>query len=528
MKLPTLLTLGLLLAAAFVALPSAQAAPPGPQCVLPCDGPIPDPEEVPTCKPVDRYDNGGTLHTRVDADCHIRIDNKPYDCVWNCGWHTVVDTPYLTIRTYGQNSGEPASASAAPPPGIQPPPQCVTSPCCFAPCPPPCYDTGCPPPVACRDAEARTSDLLAYMGPQAGAVLHRDCTLDLYEDDVICPSGWEKTEDNRRSVGGRVDVSYDSCEERLDCTCDPLPIEFTSANAAAIEPPITIKVVDCVQAPCPPIVRCSPREVDGAYLFGAYVESDCDATIGLIDAYRLCPPGLDHQQVRRTQETPANDATVVVNYCAPGLDCACDPILQEQSASAIEPPVGIEFVQCTTAPCPPQVWCNVHGHAAVFQYDMTRSCGHVTLTQDPLPCEGTRHETTTQGPLTVRRSYCGPGIDPSAASMQPPIVCVMAPCGPQCIVPCVPQVVPTDCELREATPQTVGPLAIPANPRTLVWGSSTSDCTIDVEPVYDCVGGWGFDRHVTAAFIDVTARVCTGGPFPPALVQVILDALALE
>ena len=83
----------------------------------------------------------------------------------------------------------------------------------------------------------------------------------------------------------------------------------------------------------------------------------------------------------------------------------------------------------------------------------------------------------------------------------------------------MPQVVPSACELRQATPDAA---------RALVWGGDPSDCTVDVDPAYHCVGGWGFDRHVTAAFLDVVVRVCTGGPFPPPVVQAILEAIQLE
>jgi hypothetical protein len=327
------------------------------------------------------------------------------------------------------------------------PPPCytLTTPCCggpgFAPCPPPCDE--CPPPGPCREFAVATSQLLAYLGPHAGAALHSDCTADVWEAGLVCPKALPDEGHTDREVGP-VGVHADTCDPQLVCTCDPLLAPATTTSAS-IEPPIEVEFVDCVTAPCPPIVRCGEREAHVPFVTDAYVERDCDVVVGLVDAYRICP-GL-HQQLRPS----AGPVTLVVNYCAPALDCTCDPMP--------------ELLDLSSA---------------------------------------------------------------SSDSLQPPIYCVMAPCGPQCIVPCVPQVVPSDCELRQATPDRVGPLLIPANPRTLVWGSDPSDCTVDVDPAYECVGGWGFDRHVTAGFVDAVVRVCTAGPFPPPILQDALDAIQVQ
>lgn len=58
-----------------------------------------------------RYYPGVTITSR--SDCHQRVDIKFYDCVWNCGWATLVNTPLLTVRYYTQSTGEPMSASSA-------------------------------------------------------------------------------------------------------------------------------------------------------------------------------------------------------------------------------------------------------------------------------------------------------------------------------------------------------------------------------------------------------------------------------
>lgn len=44
---------------------------------------------------------GGTLYTH--GDCSSRVDLKPYDCVGDCEWHTVLDTPLVEVRYHGQS-----------------------------------------------------------------------------------------------------------------------------------------------------------------------------------------------------------------------------------------------------------------------------------------------------------------------------------------------------------------------------------------------------------------------------------------
>lgn len=316
-----LLAAAALLLAGLASVPSSQAAPPIYCVMAPCGGEGIDPCAARTLTPT----YGLTIYVR--DDCSLQVDLKPYDCVWRCSWHTLVQGPPVTVRQFGQD-GDATSSSSTP---------CT-----------------CPPPLAvCHEQEVRTSDVLAYMGPHA----------------VV----------------------------RIDGRCVPS---------------VTIEHI-----PVPP------------------------------------------------------------------------------AAAAAQLPVEVEVVQCVTDPCPPMVRCTTStSHVGVFQVDRSRSC-HLTLTQDPLPCEGTRHEWTTVGPVTVGRSYCGPGIDTAAASIDP---------FPTCIRECFP--VPNEpCELREKTPTTVGPLAIPFNPQDFVWGN---DCTIDVEPAYECVGGWGSDHGVAAAFVEVTVRLC--------------------
>lgn len=392
MRTTSVLATLVLLAAGLAIMPSAEAAQPPIYCVMaPCG-----PEPLDPCPVINRWD--GSVHTYSYGDCHVRIDVKGYDCVWNCGWITYVQGPPLTLRVWGQTSDVESAAA----PSIQPPPQCVVAPCCGGPCPPPC--DGCEPePVRCPNVAVSTTSLLQYLGPAAGVRTYGDCTAFVWEETRVCPFYGGAQDHSARA--GPVLVQYDTCYLPLECTCDPMPIELTAA-AAEIDLPVEVEPVVCVTDPCPPMVRCDPREVDGGVAFGVYLESDCDFTVGLIDAYRLCHGGgvLEYGQVRQT----IGPGTVVVNYCAPSL------------ASL---------------------------------------------------------------------------VDLQAASMADPF--------PTCIAPCFPQVVPDGCDVKAA-------LAGAGAPD--LFGS---DCTIDVEPSYHCVGDWGSDRDVSVAFVTVTVRVCTGRELPP-------------
>lgn len=190
--------------------------------------------------------------------------------------------------------------------------------CVMAPCgpgdgdqiilPPVCGETiNCQGPE-CPEVAVRTTDLFAFLGPSASVVLNSNCTVDVSVDGTPCPS-LADPEDGSRSAGP-VDVFYQSCRLNPDCTCDPLPIDLTTTAMApppGIQPP-----PQCFTQPCPPRVTCAEREIDGAYLFGVYIESNCEVTVGVIDGARICGfNGLEHYQVRQT----VGLVTLVVNYC---------------------------------------------------------------------------------------------------------------------------------------------------------------------------------------------------------------------
>jgi hypothetical protein len=384
-----LLSTFVLLAATLTVLPGATAELPTPTdipyCVTAC-GPGEPAASALSCKPVDRYDGG--IHTTVSSDCRTQVDIKTYDCVWNCGWHDVVRTHYLTIRQYGQDNGEASMSAAA----IGLPSPCGPTALCQGP--------------ECPATSVTTTDLFAYLGPHATVSVSPDCKATVEERGLRCAIG---TAEVGRTVGP-LTVGADVCMPGLDCTCDPVlsPMAASSSTTA-----------------------CPAERLEGTW-FSVEATASCR-----VEAFVSDPVCHRLADFRRQAVTPvqAGPAEVHATACLPVTDCFCDPM----EAS---------------------------------------------------------------------------GASTSSAAIDP---------FPTCVRECTPPIVPDGCDLRALTPAStpVGWL----DPQDRVWGA---DCTADVEPGYECAGGWGFDRDVTAAFVQVTARVCTGGPFPPPVVQAILDALQLE
>lgn len=168
-------------------------------------------------------------------------------------------------------------------------------------------------------------------------------------------------------------------------------------------------------------------------------------------------------------------------------------------------PVHVEFVQCVRAPCPPIVWCDPSTTYNGVVVERNHDCSH-RVSADFIDCIFGEHWVTyTVGPVTVRYTECNQPDETSSAQAAPGPVCVMAPCGPGPIVP-------TGCSLQSKTPPslTVGPVVV-GGVRERVWGTDTSECDVDVEPAYYCVGGWGTDVQRDVAFVDATVRACDGG-----------------
>lgn len=66
----------------------------------------------PNCKPTTQSISVGTFDLR--GDCHVQVDIKFYDCVWNCGWETIVSNDHVTVRYYTQQNSGASIATAQP------------------------------------------------------------------------------------------------------------------------------------------------------------------------------------------------------------------------------------------------------------------------------------------------------------------------------------------------------------------------------------------------------------------------------
>ena len=155
-------------------------------------------------------------------------------------------------------------------------------------------------------------------------------------------------------------------------------------------------------------------------------------------------------------------------------------------------------------------------HIGVAIVDANRVCGAVSGVSAEQVREDVTVEGATGSPRTVHLAvgYCAPELvcacDPilapasASAALQPPIYCVMAPCGPG-------PVVPSACGLKAATPDQVPMLGAMVNPRTMLWGSDAG-CDVDAAtPSMDCAppSSTGIDQ--TVYFVHVHGGVCDGG-----------------
>lgn len=245
----------LLVASALVLMPAAEAqpVPPGP------------------CYAKD-YVNG-PVHVYTTMGCATFVDVDIMDCLWGEQWNTYrVGTTNVYVRYTSCSSPYETMQ--------QPPPQCIA----FAPC---------PAPVRCTETEVSTTDYFAYLGPHATARLNRDCSVDVIENGLVCPSSMEESQIHRNEAGGKVEVTADSCDLVLYCTCDPLPIKTTTSS---IQPPIV-----CVTDPCWPYPTPLPNDCalkaatpDQIPFLGAMINprqqlwgNDCDIDVDPIGA---CAP----------------------------------------------------------------------------------------------------------------------------------------------------------------------------------------------------------------------------------------------
>lgn len=283
----------------------------------------------------------------------------------------------------------------------------------------------CGPTSLCEGPTCATYELASQGMPFSLVVGTSGCHVYVRETDPRCPG--PTAEGEPVHADGIVSAWAETCRLSLDCTCDPLPIDPTTGASAALPPlfqpcpgmggccGIEPPEGGCGGVPNPPSVPpCPERSFSTTQLFGflgpqvdAAVHADCTADAG---EYGWPCPSLapDRDSVDRS----VGPVDAHADTCRPQLDCTCDPILAPFASSAIQPPVWVYFPVCVDGPCPPEIRCNAYSsHVPEFSYTVSSSC-HVTVTQDPLACEGMRYESTTVGPLTVNQAYCGPGIEP--------------------------------------------------------------------------------------------------------------------
>ena len=226
MKAMSILSSLALLATVLAVLPNVSAGIPTPTdipyCLTPeCSSPAACSERSYT------VDADTTNTVTTHSDCSIDVETgKGVICVgaWTATSEHDVGPIHWTRHYCSFPGGDPVALAASSWARELPDP-----------CGPTAYCTG----PECPAVEVATTDLLAYLGPHASASLSQDCQATIEERGLRCAIG---TADIERTAGP-LTVGADVCMPGLDCTCDPLPVEPTSANAA-LQPPI-----DCVMAP---------------------------------------------------------------------------------------------------------------------------------------------------------------------------------------------------------------------------------------------------------------------------------------
>jgi hypothetical protein len=185
-------------------------------------------------------------------------------------------------------------------------------------------------------------------------------------------------------------------------------------------------------------------------------------------------------------------------YCEfPGGDPVCC-LATASDAEALE-----QAPPCTCPP--PRPLCYEVNRAIAWNehYSLSDNC-RVTVTVDEAECglQGYEWTNTTVGVLTLNYRHCQAPPQQLAGSDT-----AMADPFPTCVRECTPPVL-DGCRLRAATPTTVGPFLLPANPQQMVWGS---DCDIDVDPIGACAPPSGKTYEADILFLDVRLLVCDGG-----------------
>lgn len=209
-----------------------------------------------------------------------------------------------------------------------------------------------------------------------------------------------------------------------------------------------------------------------------------------------------------------------VTVSADLIDCLWGEHWVEHSAG----PATVRYTECSSPeetmsqqqPCtcpPPAPLCRpitqmIADRDDAVDWTLSEYC-KVTVTVDVtkvVDCIFGHHEQRSVGPVTVIYPVCESPC--GGMTCQPPMVSTMADPFPTCIRECSPVGLPSGCELKAATPTTVGPFLLPFNPQQFVWGN---DCDIDVDPIGACAPPSGSTIERDVLYFDVRILVCDGG-----------------
>lgn len=344
-----------------------------------------------------------------------------------------------------------------------------------------CVFEDCEPlPIVC---EEKTYPLLSEWSNTL--TTHEDCTMDLETGkDIICVGAWSATATHQV---GPLTWTRHYCSFPGG---DPLCCLTTASSARETNPCGTAAEMRC---PAPyPLCSGIKDPYDPFVGVQADLSSNCHVSVR-VDLIN-CLWG--ERDVTRTV------GPLTVTY----TECASPPT---ETTAAEQPP-------CT---CPPPApLCRpinqlIADNEDAVDYSLADTCRlavEIDVTE-VVDCIYGGDVRRTVGPVTVIYPSCsGPC---GAAPCPPPMeVASMADPFPTCVRECSP--IPNEgCELKAATPTTVGPLLLPFNPQAFVWGN---DCDIDVDPIGACAPPSGHTIERDVLFLDIRILVCDGGIDPPA------------
>lgn len=469
--------------------PAAEEASQAPPCVCP---PPPVCTPISTVGPLVRV-----VSVSVSSSCDVRVDLlSGYQCVSPLDERTVVTQGRITVTAPCEPEVEPC----------EPPLDCYPAaasslPLALCESPGLCNDAGCPYPVGAErgtDLQAGPAHVTHACGPQDVCSGPMGCTNPLGSASAASPAVLliPPVCIEREVAFGPVRAGFDQCRgdhETSPCYSPQRIHRYEQVGPVWAQvhvcfphsPPPDLAAASAAPSPLPSDLIRIVRNADGTV--DVFVKAD------VMD----CLWGEGYQKT-----ASAGPVTVWTWGCNPPY-----PPDDVAAASAAPPrPCGAaDPTQRCPAPVP--LCSGVQDQPPLI--DVSSNC-HVTVDTTALvSCYVGHTEARTVGPVTVKYPVCEPPC--GGATCPPPMEAAMADPFPTCIRECSP--VPSEgCGLQEATPTTVGPTALPFNPRAFLWGA---DCDVDVEPIGACAPPSGSTKEIRIAFLHVTLLLCDGG-LPPA------------